>query len=177
VDAVFQATVAAGARGALKPTDYGDVGRAAIIVDPQGAAVALWRGKDGDRADVEQTPVGDWVWDELMSRDVKASMAFYGKFFGYTFDTMDMGAGGMYYIVKTADGKARGGMMQAPDPAMKSVWVPYVHVANADAIAAKAEQLGGKPLMPVMEVPEIGRMTTVADPTGALFAFIQPAPR
>lgn len=84
VDAAFKAAIAAGAKSLAEPMDYGPVGRAAVISDPSGARISLWKGAQGDPADVDKTPVGGWMWNELHSSDAKAAVAFYTKALGLT---------------------------------------------------------------------------------------------
>ena len=175
VDMAYRAALNAGAKSAMAPQDFPPVGRGAAIVDPTGAAVSLWKSADADRPDAQDTPVGDWVWNELLSSDVRKALAFYEKAFGITHEAMEFGDM-PYYMLKTPDGKTRAGAMQAPHAGMPSVWIPYVRVANADETGAKAEKLGGRLLMPVDAVPGVGRLATLADPLGAMIAFIQTEP-
>jgi uncharacterized protein len=174
VDASYVKATGAGGRGLMAPMAMGDVGRAAAVADPTGAAFALWKGAQGDPVDVEKTPVGGWLWNELHSSDAKAALAFYEKTFGFTHDSMDMGPGGMYYMLKDGLGKARAGLMQkSPDVPMPSNWLPYVAVADCDATAAKAKALGAlSVVMPPMDIPSVGRASVVIDPTGAAIAFM-----
>ena len=55
-------------------------------------------------------------------------------------------------------------------------WMPYVWVDDVHETAAKAQGLGATLLMPVMDVPGIGEMATLRDPTGAVFSIYH-APR
>lgn len=121
--------------------------------------------------------MGGWFWNELWSTDAKAALAFYKKVFGYSVDAMDMGAQGTYNILKTPDGKMRAGLMQAtPEMKMPSNWLPYIHVADCDKVAAKATQLGALSIaMPPTDIPEIGRFCVVIDPAGAAIALIKGA--
>jgi predicted enzyme related to lactoylglutathione lyase len=50
--------------------------------------------------------------------------------------------------------------------------MPYSGVVDADAAASAVTRLGGRQLDPVVDSP-FGRMTHVADPSGALFTIIQ----
>ena len=52
---------------------------------------------------------------------------------------------------------------QVPHP----FWQCYVTVADVDAAAAKAAELGGTIAVPPMDVFDAGRMASVIDPTGA----------
>ncbi len=177
VDKSFAAAIAARAKSLLAPTDFGTVGRAAAVADPTGAAVCLWKGAQGDPVDVEKTPVGGWFWNELFTPDAKAAVAFYEKAFGFSHEAMDMGAQGEYILLKDGTGKMRAGVMQQP-PGMAAPahWLPYVRVADCDASAAKATQLGAKAiLVPPTDIPNVGRFAVVLDPLGAAIAVMKGA--
>jgi uncharacterized protein len=175
VDGSFSAAKAAGAKGLMAPIDFGTVGRAAVIADPTGAAVSLWKGAQGDPADVEKTPVGGWFWNELFTPDAKAAVAFYEKVFGFGHDAMDMGAQGIYYVLKDVVGKMRAGVMQqAPDMRVPAHWLPYVHVADCDVAVVKATKLGAKQtLVAPTDIPNVGRFAVLLDPVGAAIAVIK----
>ena len=175
VDAAYTKATAAGAKGLMAPMDYGSVGRCGVIKDPTGAAVSLWKGAQGDRADVARTAVGDWHWNELVTQDTAAALAFYESVFGFTHDSMDMGPMGTYYLLK-AGATMRGGMMKCPDPAAPSMWLPYVAVADCDASAAKATALGAQVVVAPKDIPSVGRFAVFADPLGAALAIMKPAP-
>lgn len=173
VDAVHAKALAAGARASFAPTDFGPIGRASGIIDPTGASLCLWKGAQGDRPDVEKTPVGDWYWNELMTPDERRALAFYEQVFGYTHDTMDMGPQGTYYLLKTGE-KMRAGLMKLPMPDAPTAWQPYVRVADCDATAARAPALGAQVVVPPTDIPEVGRFAILVDPLGASIAVITP---
>lgn len=175
VDAAFAAAIAAGADARMAPTDFGPVGRGATITDPTGASLALWRGTQGDRPDTESTPLGDWYWNELVTPDETIALGFYEAVFGYTHDSMDMGAQGTYYLLMH-DGKMRAGLSRAPD-GTPPMWLPYIHVADADALAALAPTLGAQVAVPPTDVPGVGRFTMLIDPFGASIALMRSNPR
>ena len=52
-------------------------------------------------------------------------------------------------------------------------WLPYVMVDDANAIAEKATQLGGKLFVPPTDIPNVGRFSVIQDPQGATFAIIK----
>ena len=175
VDKGLADAVAAGATTLMPATDFGGVGRAAAIADPTGAALCLWKGAQGDPADVDKTPVGGWFWNELFTKDARAAVAFYEKAFGFTHDSMDMGPQGTYYLLKDATGRMRAGVMQQP-PGMDapSHWLPYVHVADCDDAVRAATRLGARSvLVPPNDIPEVGRFAVVMDPVGAAIAVIK----
>lgn len=176
VDASHRLALAAGAREVMAPTDFGGFGRGAVITDPGGAEIALWTSTHDDQPDVALAPDGHFCWNELMTPDARRALAFYESVFGYGHDAMDMGPQGIYYILKR-DGQQRGGLMQCPEAGMPALWTPYVVVADAEASAAKAQALGGKLVMPLMDVPDVGRIGMLTDPLGASVAFLRPQPQ
>ena len=174
VDASHAAALAAGARSLMPPTDFAPVGRGASLADPTGAAFSIWTSAQGDRADAEKTPVGDWTWNELMTPDEPKALAFYEEVFGYTHDSMDMGPQGTYYLLKQGD-KMRAGMMHSPMPDTPPLWMPYVAVADCDATAAKAQGLGAQLIVPPTDIPNVGRFAALMDAQHACIAFMEPA--
>ncbi|HEX6703919.1 MAG TPA: VOC family protein [Albitalea sp.] len=177
VDKVHKAALAAGARQVLPPTDYAPMGRGSALTDPTGAAVSLWTPSDPtERPEPDQVPIGGWYWNELWTPDAAKALAFYEKVCGYTHETMSMGEQGDYHILHAA-GQARGGVFQSPDQGTPPMWMPYVHVADCDATAAKAAQLGAKVFMAPTDIPNVGRFAAMFDPLGAAIAFIKGAPQ
>jgi uncharacterized protein len=175
VDGKLKEAVAAGGTTLMQPFDFPGVGRAATVADPAGAVVSLWKAVDGDREDRERVLAGDWEWNELSTPDPVRALAFYEKVFGYTHDEMDMGPQGTYYVLKSADGKARGGVMKSPQAGMPAYWMPYVNVEDADKTAARVAPLGGSLLMPPESIPTVGRIAILTDSLGAAIGIIQPA--
>jgi len=173
VDATCAAALAAGAAVLVPPTDYGQVGRAAVIRDIAGATVALWRSSDGDAPDDMSGTPGRFCWNELYADDPAAAVRFYERLAGYSgHDEMDMGPQGTYYILKTGE-IGRAGVMRRPAPEQPPIWVPYVTVTDADATAERAKALGATLCMPPMDIPNVGRFAMFVDPSGAMTAAIR----
>lgn len=171
VDASADALVKAGGKMLMQPTDFSPVGRGAMVTDPQGAAFSIWRGYGDDRADVEQPVAGDWCWNELMTKDAAAASQFYQSVFAYDIDIMPMPQGD-YHVLKTGV-IPRAGIMDSPDNNMPSHWLPYIYVEDCDATHAKAVALGAQILVEPMDIPEVGRMCMIQDPTGAMLGIIR----
>ena len=55
-------------------------------------------------------------------------------------------------------------------------WGAYVTVDDADATAASASSAGGTILVPPTDIEQVGRFTTIQDPTGAVLHFIKYVP-
>ena len=179
VDKSHATAQAAGAKSLMAPIDFGPTGRGCAIADPSGAALCLWKGAQGDPVDTGKTPLGGWFWTELQSTNVQAAVAFYENAFGFTHDAMDMGPMGTYYVLKDAAGQMRAGaLQQAAGMNTPSFWLPFIHVADCDASAAKATQLGAMSIMvPPTDITDIGRFSVLVDPTGAAIAIIKGASR
>ena len=174
VDDRYRAALAAGAKPVMAPVDYEGVGRGAPVLDPAGARVSLWKGLQGDRPDTERVAAGDFDWSELVTPDPQKALAFYESVFGYKHVDWDMGPMGAYHVLQDAGGVSRAGVMKAPDAAATPMWIPYVKVEAADAIAARVAPLGGKLAEKVVQVPAVGRVGMLVDPVGAALGFIQP---
>jgi len=118
---------------------------------------------------------GTALWNELSSSDPAKARAFYAAVLGWTYDDMPMPEG-TYTICKAGETMA-GGLMALPQPEMPSMWVPYFHVADVDETARTVEAEGGRIVAPAIDVENVGRMVWVADPTGAIVAFMTPVPQ
>jgi len=118
-----------------------------------------------------------FVWYELMTSDVAAAKAFYAKVVGWS--TQDMPMPGMTYTLLRIGDTQIGGLMALPKDAggagMKSCWVGYAGVDDADTAAAKVKRLGGKILLPPTDIPNVGRFAMVADPQGASLNLFKPS--
>ena len=169
VEETIEKAQGAGGRLAAGPFEMSEVGRVAIIADPQGAYVSLYQ-PEGDGPVSE----GVFVWDELGTTDVDSAQRFYEQVFGWT--TSDMGPeyGGYRIFNRGETGIA--GLMTLPDESIPPYWQPYVAVDDPDRTTAKATELGGSALMEPMDVPKVGRIAVLRDPQGATFGIIRPEP-
>ncbi len=169
VDAAVGRAQAGGGTVVVGPMDVPEVGRFAVIRDPQGAVVSAFQ-PQGEAPAAE----GVFLWDELWSADVEASKRFYGEVFGWTTADMDMGDM-VYTIFRRAGDTDTAGLLAKPDEVPASVWVPYLATDDVDATAAKAGELGGTVTMGPMDVPNVGRLAVLLDPTGAPFGLFKPS--
>jgi predicted enzyme related to lactoylglutathione lyase len=158
----------AGGTVAMEPFDVMDAGRMAFVMDPSGAAVALWQAKQHIGASLVNEP-GTVVWNELITNDPKA-VSFYEDVLGVTTTTVDMGAD--KYTMFQVAGKEVGGTMPPQAAGVPNHWHVYFEVHDADASAAKVTELGGSVVVPPFDTP-IGKMAVVADPQGAVFSLFQ----
>jgi predicted enzyme related to lactoylglutathione lyase len=121
---------------------------------------------------------GAFSWNELVTSDPAAATSFYGQLFGWS--VKDMGPDMGHYRVVSVGETAVGGIMGVPPdapPAMPPHWGSYVTVDNVDQTLARCATLGGKTVMPPMDVPGVGRMAVLQDPQGAVIHVITYAAR
>ena len=110
---------------------------------------------------------GQFVWRELMTTDVDASIRFYAETFGWKADTMKMPDGMDYTVVKVGE-TGIGGIMKHPAPGIPAYWSGSVSVDDVDAVAGRASAAGGKVIVPPMEAGGMGRYAGIMDPQGAV---------
>ncbi len=174
VDATVKRVEELGGKVMGKACDVMDAGRMAACFDPSGAMFALWQPKKHKGADQGEFAPGTRCWSELVSTDVEKSRAFFSDLFGWTCEEMNMGET-TYNMFKRGDEQVAGMMAKEEKfGPMPSTWVNYFIVPDHDAAAGKAEAMGGKALMPAIEMPDIGRFSWLMDPAGAMFGILQP---
>jgi len=167
VDASVAVGQRAGAKVVVPPRDVLNQGRAALLLDPQGAPVALARLAGGDPPPASPRLNG-WLWVDLWTPDPAASSAFYRDLFGLEPEVVDIG--GSPYTVLARGGRPYAGMISIPQPEIRPNWLPIVRVADARAAAERAAQLGGRVILAPRPDVRGGRAAIVADPTGGAIA-------
>nr|WSW64821.1 VOC family protein [Streptomyces sp. NBC_00995] len=180
VQATTQGVRDGGGTVRMEPTDVMGQGWLAQFTDPQGAQFACWQpGRTGgiEVASAENS----LVWVELHVPDPLAAITYYTDLFGWRHAEMQT-PGMVYRVLSIADGDQEQGSfggvsLQGGGTNVGPRWVPYFHVADVDATVERIQDGGGAVLMPAADVPEVGRIAWVADPAGALFALLKPAPR
>jgi len=169
VDETAQRAQESGANVIAQPFDVMDVGRMAVIADPQGGSLCLWQ----PGRHIGATIRGEFntlCWNELMTSDIEGARAFYTGLFGWNLKPSPE------YTEISVGTTGIGGMMQVT-PEMKGMptaWTPYFAVQDCDAISEKVKSLGGRVFMPPTDIPNVGRFAVLADPQGAMFDIIKP---
>ncbi|KFB10788.1 VOC family protein [Nitratireductor basaltis] len=116
---------------------------------------------------------GTFVWNELMTHDVKKAKAFYADTVGWSFEAMDMGEG-TYHVAKTGDDMAAG-FFEMSGPDFENVpdhWMPYLEVDGIDGLVKKAEGKGATIIRQPFDVPGVGRIAIIKEPTGAVVGWM-----
>ena len=171
VDECAAAIVAAGGSLQMPAFDIPNVGRIAMVSDPQGAPLYVMRGFSDETSTVyDPNRAGHGAWHELHAADGPKATDFYATLFGWTRSTgMDMGPMGTYQLM-ALDGRDFGGIMtdtQFPRPA----WLVYFRVDGIDKAASRIVEAGGQVVHGPMEVPGGGWIVNGLDPEGAMFAL------
>jgi uncharacterized protein len=178
----------AGGEVVMEPFDIMDSGRMAALTDSEGAFFCAWQANQHKGAQIVNEH-GSLNFNNLNTRDVEGAKAFYGSVFGWT--TFGMPGGFMAWSLPgygdhlaASDPDIRERVQEAggptgfedvvasivpiPDdqPDTPAHWGVTFAVDDADAIADKATELGGKVIAPPFDAPWV-RMTVIADPQGA----------
>jgi uncharacterized protein len=171
-----------------------NAGRTAVFADPEGAAFRVWQPYENRGAQIVNEH-GATVLSTLNTRNPGAAGRFYGAVFGWGTFTLSAGremwtvAGyGEYLGREHPPERERLTVMGAPegfedvvaaiDPIADDAsphWGITFAVDDAEAIADKAQALGGTVIVPPRDVPWL-RIAVIADPQGATFTVSQLVP-
>lgn len=156
------------------PFDVMDVGRMAVIQDPTGAVFAAWQPKEHAGIGIAGVP-GSLCWADLSTPDVAAAQAFYTGLFGWKIAPGEHDTSGYLHI---QNGESFiGGIPPAQhrNPKAPPHWLVYFQVADVDATAAKAKELGARIWLQPTSMENVGRMAVMQDPQGAALAIFKSA--
>jgi predicted enzyme related to lactoylglutathione lyase len=115
---------------------------------------------------------------EIPADDVEGLSKFYSKLFGWKIIRMPGPI--EYYGIQTVPVDdhgmllrkgVNGGLMKRQNPEHKPV--NYIAVESVDEHSKKIEELGGRIVVPKMEVPGVGWWVMALDPDGNQFAIMQ----
>jgi predicted enzyme related to lactoylglutathione lyase len=148
--------------------DVMDVGRMAVISDPQGAFFEVWEPKAHIGAGLVNGH-GLLSWNELHTTDLDGATDFYKGLFGWNTSDMDMG-GSTYRVVSVGE-HGNGGISTMLMAGAPPHWLVYFGTDDLEASAAKVTELGGTVVQPPMEIGEGNRIAVAQDPQGAYFAL------
>jgi len=171
VDEAVKTSESLGGKTYVKSRDIPNVGRFAILSDPQGAVFSAFASSNPPQPEADPK-VGEFSWHELATTDYDAGFRFYETLFGWEKRAdHDMGPMGVYRLFGR-QGKEIGGMFNKP-PEMASVpphWLHYVMVDSSTAAVERVKANGGQVVNGPMEVPGGDWIAQCLDPHGAAFA-------
>lgn len=160
-----------GATVVMPAMDVPNVGRLAILNDPQGAMFAVFKPSGEMPGGAGSPQEGDISWYELATTDRGAALRFYSELFGWTkTDEFDMGEGNLYEMYGK-DEQTFGGIFDKPaEMPGPPHWLLYALVDDVSRAVEVAKARGGQVLNGPMEVPGGDRVAQIMDPQGAVFA-------
>ena len=180
VDAAVAKAANLDAPALMPPETLPNVGRIAMLSDPQGAPFYLMKptpppGKPDAKSDVfDAKRAGHCRWNELLTTRAPAAKAFYASLLGWTIDEkMSMGAAGDYLFIDCAKERI-GAISPMSKPATRPCWLLYFGVEDIGRAHSAATTNGGAIVHEPSEIPGGDRIFTVTDPVGALVGFVGP---
>jgi predicted enzyme related to lactoylglutathione lyase len=180
VDAIAEAIKSDGGQVHLAPFDIPNVGRLAMVTDPQGAPFYIMKpippaDRPDAKSDLFSVDQPQHVrWNELSTTDQDGAIDFYSKHFGWTQEgAMPMGEMGDYKFIQAA-GVGIGAIMTKPPQRPVSSWLYYIGVDDIDRATEAVNKGGGQILFGPSEIPG-GEFSLVGmDPQGAPFGLVGP---
>jgi predicted enzyme related to lactoylglutathione lyase len=147
-----------------------NIGRIAVVADPQTATLALVAGlKYGAHAsDAEE--FGHVGWHELLAADEKTAFAFYSALFGW--EKAESGSAALDpYQLFAAGGRTLGGMFTKFAAAPAPFWLYYFDVTDLDIALKQVRAEGGQVAQGPLELWDKSWVARCIDPQGAMFAL------
>lgn len=170
VDVVTAKAKGLGATVMREPFDTPGVGRSAVIQDRQGIIICPHVATHNF-----PPPSGTFLWDELITEDVKRAKIFYGELFNWQINPVAREPMGNYTRFQCADGSDVVGVMQRSlGAAGSAVWVAYLATDDVTSTVAKAKKLGAIVHIEATDVLNMGQFAVLTDPTGAVFGLLAP---
>ena len=180
VDASVASIEQGGGKALMPAFDIPNVGRVAMVSDPQGAPFYIMKpippSNDPDaKSDVFSVDQPQRVrWNELATSDPDAGLDFYRREFGWGQDgDMDMGEMGKYRFIQS-NGVNIGAVMRKPPQLPVSLWTYYIGVDDIDRAVDAIKAGGGQIFNGPMEIPGGEFALNAMDPQGASFGLVGP---
>ncbi|MCL4780639.1 MAG: VOC family protein [Gammaproteobacteria bacterium] len=167
VKAAATAVVARGGVELIAPRRVEGRGDMAIMADPDGAPFGFIDSASGDPPDY-LAEVGDWIWALYQSPDASSAAAFYQDIGDYEVVPDERFPDRRHFFL-VAGGYTRASLAQIPPErtGLRPEWLYFVRVADVDASAARAAELGGRIIVAPDPAVFAGRIAVIADPAGA----------
>lgn len=169
----IEATIAAGKEHGgsfpMAPVHAPGVGRFCVMKDVTGGHVGLLQGDSaGDPPGMPAA--GEFCWETLNTSDVEKAKDYYAKVLGWTIASGPGNNMGVFQAgeVMVAD------VEPLHMPGVPTHWLAHVIAGKLEPAREKAEKLGAKVIVPVVEIPGVGRISIVADPLGAVISLFEP---
>jgi len=176
-DAAVKAIEGKGGKSLMPAMDIPDVGRVAMVADPDGVPFYVMTpkppaGSTGVSTCFDRELIGRCAWNELQACNQQGALDFYTSLFGWTLpEPMDMGPMGKYQFIDDGGGMIGAimpKMAQAPFP----MWNYYFRVADIDVAAEATRAHGGQVYHGPVQVPGGDWIINGGDPQGVIFGLV-----
>jgi len=171
VDAITRRAQEMGWKVFRPPTEIPGIGRFSVIADFAGAAVLPYRNVGPDPSPGEVAPPGAFCWESLVTSDIPRALREYGTLFGWRCQSSPSGEVPIFAVDDTRGGQVADVQRAQQGPPR---WLTYVRVMDASLCSSRVEKLGGKVVVPRVDIPQ-GTISFIADPGGAMFGLFQMA--
>lgn len=161
----------------MAPRNIPQVGRFAMVSDPQGVMFYIMKDSSGQTSNsfaATEPLVGHCAWNELATTDQAGAVAFYTDQFGWRQEgDMDMGTIGKYQFLYQGNSMIAGVMPKVPEMPM-GIWSYYFRVPRIDEAIATIKGEGGSIVQEPIEIPGGEFAMSGLDPQGATFSLVGP---
>jgi predicted enzyme related to lactoylglutathione lyase len=179
-----------GAQVLVPPFDVAGAGRMSVITDPTGAVFCTWEARANPGAQLVNA-AGTWNWSDLYTPDPSLAEPFYRALFGW--EARPVSFGETSTIMWTLP--AYGDSLEARTPGLRTMheeagapegftdcvgwlmedagpsrWAVTFSVADPDASAERAVELGGEVVVPPYDAGPV-RVAQIKDPEGVPFTI------
>ncbi|MFV0589956.1 MAG: VOC family protein [Draconibacterium sp.] len=163
----------AGGKTIFKKATFNGRGETALVQDPQGAFVAFIKSESGDPQPQKAGAIkmNSWLWNELWTNDLEASIDFYKGLSNYTSE--EVKAAKVPYFVFKQNSQIFSGAIGNPVEGARSSWMPYIKVKDVNATVERAKAAGAHVMMEPTPSIRKGTVAVLMDPTGAQFTIQQ----
>lgn len=116
---------------------------------------------------------GTFVWNELATTDPEAAKRFYAETLGWTYEAFALPEGS-YWVARQGNALVCGigGLDTSAIGSRESHWFAFVEVDDVDARVEVARASGATIHRAPHDVPGVGRVAVLRDPTGAFIGWM-----
>ena len=155
----------------VPPTDS-NIGRIAVVADPQTATLALVKGlKPARQQPAEPDKPGRVGWHELLAADWEKAFAFYSELFGWQKADAEIGPTDDLSVVLRRRTRRSAACSPSGRSSRSRSGCYYFNVGDIDAAAERVKTGGGQIFEGPLELPDGSWIARCRDPQGAVFAL------
>lgn len=117
---------------------------------------------------------GTFGWSQLLTTAPAEAAAFYQALLGWTVERETLE--GVEQLLMFNGDEAVASILGMPGQSMEAMshWHPHLNVDDVDLCVERALELGGRMVVPPGDIPDLGRLSVIQDPTGAVITLVGP---